>query len=319
MEDKKGSMRRCWAWVRLLRPLQWTKNGVVAIPFFFALGDIYQANKLLNVLVPKLALVALAIVAFALASSAIYVLNDICDRHQDRLHPEKKFRPIASGDVSVALALGTLPCLLLASAGAGFFVGIDFLKVLMLYVLLQFAYSFGLKRVMLLDVFLIAAGFVLRFYAGGKAVSVPVSWWLLLCTFLLALFLGMCKRRQEKGVMAADSATLPSASHRAVLEHYSVDALDHYIAMSGTAAIVCYAIYTLSPETVAKFGTQALAATVPLVTFGIFRYIHLVHRHKGGGRPERTLVTDIPILLTVVLYAMTVMAVFFGKLTINNC
>ena len=302
--------------IRLLRPLQWLKNAVVAVPFFFAFGDLFQRKELQEELPQKVLMVVAAMVAFSLVSSAVYVLNDICDREQDRLHPEKKFRPIASGEVSVTLALWMIPFLLLVAFGVGYPVGMGFLGILLLYVVLQLAYSFGLKRVALLDVFIIALGFVLRIFAGGKAVDVELSMWLILCTFLLALFLGMCKRRQELGVRSEElgvATALSPTRHRAVLEQYSLGALDLYSAMTGTAVIVCYAIYTLSPETVGKFGTQALAWTVPLVTFGIFRYIHLVHWHKGGGRPEKTLVTDIPIMLTVVFYGLAVLGIFFVK------
>ena len=294
----------------LLRPLQWTKNAVVGVPFFFALWDGAQAANLMGMLAQKIAMAGLAVVAFSLTSSAIYIINDVCDRKQDRLHPEKRHRPIASGEVSVPLALGIFAVLAACVPWAGLILGGRFLAILGIYVAMQLLYSFGLKRVFLLDVFIIAVGFVLRVVAGGVAVAVQISWWLILCTFLLALFLALCKRRAEKTVDAGETGKVDVVGHRAVLSRYSTAVLDQYIAMSGMAAIVCYAIYTLAAETVAKFGTSALAVTVPFVMFGIFRYMYLVYQEKGGGRPEKILVADIPIIMTVLGYALAALAVF---------
>jgi 4-hydroxybenzoate polyprenyltransferase len=189
-------------------------------------------------------------------------------------------------------------------------VGTMYLAVLGIYVVMQLFYSFGLKRIFLLDVFIIAIGFVLRALAGAAAVEVRISGWLVLCTFMLALFLGLCKRRAEKGVTSESDAATNVVGHRAVLSRYSISALDQFVVISGAATIVCYAIYTLASETVAKFGTSALAGTVPFVMFGIFRYMHLVHYEKRGERPEKILVTDVPLILTIFGYVLAVLAAF---------
>lgn len=285
-----------------LRPAQWTKNGVVAVPLFFAIWDRAQHRA---AILGHLGHVLLGVLAFCLVSSAIYVVNDLCDIAQDRLHPEKRLRPIASGRLSAAAARALFPVLLAAGLLLGAQVPPAFLTVLAAYALLQLLYSLRLKRIGLLDVFLIAAGFVLRAVAGAQAAEVDVSAWLLLCTFLLALFLALCKRRHEKTCL--DSG---GTDHRAALDQYDLRGLDQVIGISASATIVCYALYTQSPETVAKFGTRGLGYTVPFVVFGVFRYLDLLYRRAGGGRPEKVLLSDPPLILTLLLYALTAWMAF---------
>jgi 4-hydroxybenzoate polyprenyltransferase len=196
--------------------------------------------------------------------------------------------------------------LLLAGIGGAFRLAGGFGETAAAYVLLQFVYSLWLKKAALVDVFVIATGFVLRAVGGGLAAGVAISPWLLLCTFLLALFLALCKRRHEK--LLLDSG---GPGHRASLEDYDAKGLDQLIAIVAAATIVSYAIYTLWPETVHKFGTARLSLTTPVVIFGIFRYLDLVYRKDGGGRPERLLLTDRPLLVSIALYGLTVLAVFF--------
>jgi 4-hydroxybenzoate polyprenyltransferase len=286
-----------------MRPQQWTKNAFVGAAFLFALGDSDQGVA--GHLATALYLVAAAIVLFILASSGVYLLNDVTDIEADRRHPVKRLRPIAAGRVSPAAA--RLSAGVLAAAGllGALWLSPGFAVVLAGYVGLQLLYTFLLKRVALLDVFVIAAGFVLRALAGGVVLEVAISPWLLLCTFLLALFLALCKRRHERVV--AEGVARES---RASLARYDERLLDQLIAVVSGATIVCYAIYTLSPETVEKFGTAALGFTIPFVVFGVFRYLDLVYRYELGDQPERILLKDIPMLATMLLYVATVLGIF---------
>jgi 4-hydroxybenzoate polyprenyltransferase len=283
-----------------LRPSQWTKNCVVLAAFAFALGDRMQ-----TVSFSAFFRVAAATVLFCLVSSGVYILNDLKDAALDRLHPVKKHRPIAAGRVPVRLALCMAGALLVAGLAGAVALSRPLALILTGYVALQLGYTLWLKQVALVDILLIAFGFVLRAIAGAVVVNVAISPWLLVCAFMLALFLALCKRRHEK-VTLEDAA----AQHRAALEHYDQRLLDQLIGIISGATIVCYAIYTLWPDTVHKFGTTNLAFTIPLVIFGIFRYLDLVYRHDGGGRPEKILLTDGPLLIDLGLYGLAVLAIF---------
>ncbi len=288
---------------RALRPQQWTKNALVGAAYFFAYWDRMRVAPLT---LAELDRVAVAIGLFCVVSSGVYVLNDLRDRDSDQHHPVKRTRPIASGRISppAALALGGI--LLVGGLLCAHFLSAPFTIVLCGYILMQLAYTMLLKQIALLDTMIIAAGFVLRAIAGAVVLDdVTISPWLLLCTFLLAMFLALCKRRHEKLLSGVDE---PEA-HRQNLMHYDARLLDLLIAVIAAATIVCYALYTLWPDTEAKFGTAALGFTIPFVIFGIFRYMDLVYRHSEGGRPERILLTDIPILVNIVLYALTVTAI----------
>lgn len=281
--------------VRLLRVKQWTKNAVVFAAFVFALGD---RNQDLDAW--ELWKVCLAALAFSLVSSAVYIFNDLRDAPQDRLHPIKRHRPIAAGTVNPGLAVGIAAALLAAGLGGAWRLGVDLLAVVGAYLALQVAYTLGLKRLALVDVVVIAIGFVLRALAGAVVIHVVISPWLLLCALLLALFLGLCKRRHEKVNLAGQGT-------RESLGSYDERLLDLLISMMGGASLVCYSIYTLWPETVAKFGTPWLGATIPFVVFGLFRYMDLVYRQEKGDRPEQILLTDLPLMADVVLYGLAVL------------
>ena len=284
-----------------LRPNQWTKNAVLLAALFFASGDRSQHQQILA----GLQRVLPAVLIFCLISSGIYVLNDILDIESDRRHPRKRFRPIAAGRVSVTTAMRLGLGLLLGGAMLAWMLSWQFAVVAGSYIALQTAYSLFLKHVPLVDVLLIAAGFVIRAIAGAVALNVSISPWLLLCAFLLALFLALCKRRHEKVQMAgAMGDTRPS------LEDYDERLLDQLISIVAGATIVCYAIYTLSPQTIDKFGTARLGFTIPFVVFGIFRYLDLVYRHEKGDRPEKILLTDLPILVNLALYGLSVVVIF---------
>ncbi len=287
--------------IRSLRINQWTKNAVVLAAFFFAFWDPGQSTELVG----SLLRVIPAAIIFCLVSSGIYLLNDIRDRDADRAHPLKKNRPIASGELSVPTACCVLAGLLVVGCAGAWCLAPQFLGVVAGYIALQVVYSFGLKRVALIDVMVISSGFVLRAIAGAVVLHVQISEWLLLCTFFLAIFLALCKRRHEK-VLLNDLAK----NHRASLESYDEKLTDLLIAIISAATIVCYSMYTLSPTTVEKFGTSKLGFTIPFVVFGVFRYLDLAYRHGKAGRPEKVLLTDIPILINLVLYGITAVVIF---------
>lgn len=288
--------------LRLARPRQWTKNAVVLAAFFFALGDSTQ-RLTWTAVVTTLG----AALLFCLISSGVYAINDACDAEADRQHPVKRLRPVAAGEITVRAAWGLGIAWLIAGLAAGFALSPAFAAVAALYVAVQVGYSLLWKHVALLDVFVIAGGFVLRAVAGAKALDVPISPWLLLCTLLLALFLALCKRRSEWVREAPDGE--PKGG-RAALEQYNEKLLDQLIGITGSATVVCYALYTQWPDTVSKFGTTRLGFTIPFVLFGVFRYLDLVYRGGQGERPEKSLWTDPPLLITLVLYAASLLAVF---------
>ena len=300
MTAPSASLPRLEDVLRALRPHQWTKNLTVLAPFFFALGDRTQS------VAPTLMVRGLlACALFCLVSSGVYLLNDVKDRNVDRLHPIKRLRPIAAGLVPVPLAIGLAVLLLVLGLSGSVWVAPRFAATIAAYILLQAAYSLWLKQVALVDVFVLAIGFVLRALGGGAVVKVAISPWLLLCAFLLALFLALCKRRHEKLLL-----TGVDAAHRPSLDQYDAKLLDQLIAIVSAATIVSYSIYTLWPDTVHKFGTVLISLTIPFVIFGIFRYLDLVYRKEGGGRPEKILLTDGPTLINLVLYGATVLGVF---------
>ncbi len=288
---------------RAMRPGQWTKNGVVLAAFFFGYWDRSQQLDVLDGLTRALP----AALLFCLISSGMYLLNDVRDRISDQAHPEKRHRPVAAGRLAPACAarLGALG--LTIGLVAGWFLAPAFAGVAAAYVAIQLAYSFGLKHVALLDVFVIAAGFVLRAIAGAMVLDVAISPWLLLCTFLLALFLALCKRRQEKSAMETTNG-MPAT--RASLAGYDTRLLEILIAITAAATIVAYCLYTLSESTVAKFGTSWLGFTIPFVIFGVFRYLDLVFRHDQGERPERILLTDGPLIVNLCAYGLTLLLIF---------
>jgi len=291
--------------LKALRPSQWIKNLVVLAAYFFARWDPDQSSHFNSGHV--LASATLAAVLFCLISSAVYLMNDIHDVDADRAHPIKRLRPIAAGTLGIGTAwMACLTLLALGMAGTCL-LPVSFRWLLCSYVALQAAYTFGLKRVSLLDVFMIASGFVLRAIGGALAIDVRISPWLLLCTFLLALFLGLCKRRHEKLLLEQNDQ---AQQHREALAGYGERMLDLMIGIAAAAAIVSYALYTLSGETIARFGTNRLGLTIPFAIFGIFRYLDVVYRQEEGGRPEKVLLTDRVLIATVVLYALVTLGIF---------
>ena len=280
-----------------LRPDQWTKNLIV----FAALAlskHLFEPEPL--------ARVALAFALFCALSGTVYLLNDVADFERDRLHPLKRLRPIASGALSRRAAALLAVGLGVASAGASLLLGPMFASCAAAYLVLNLLYSFYLKEAVILDVLSISLGFVLRAVAGAVAIGVVISEWLLVCTFLLALFLGLAKRRHE-----LVSLTGAATGHRKSLAEYSPYLLDQMIAVVTASCLTAYTFYTLAPETVAKYQTHRLAWTIPFVLYGIFRYLYLVHRKEQGGSPTDILLTDRPLLATVALWAMAIVLIVY--------
>lgn len=294
--------------IALLRPAQWIKNVAVFIPAFFSLWNADAPDTLTARGAEALRGSLVAFVAFCLLSSAVYVVNDIVDAPRDRLHPRKRLRPVASGAVSPRSAGLVAASLLAASTAPLWGMPSGARAAFGAYLLLQLAYTFALKRVPLVDVACIASGFVLRVVAGGLASGAAPSPWLLACTFLLALFLALCKRRQEKAELGGSaSGTRPS------LARMPLRALDFCVDAAATATLVCYAAYTQAPTTMRHFGSRSLALTLPVIAAGLVRYLYLLRRRDEGDRPERVLLTDLPLLAVSLLYGLSVAAVFHWR------
>lgn len=292
-----------------MRPNQWTKNSVLLAAFLFGYWDQSQ-NVQLAASLPR---IIPGVLLFCLTSSSVYLVNDVRDLESDRGHPTKQFRPIAAGRVSVPAALLTALLLALFALSCAWLLNPSFFATILAYLVVQAIYSCLLKTIALVDIFVIACGFVLRAIAGAFVINVTISPWLLLCTFLLALFLALCKRRHEKLVLSDAGDT----TQRASLGNYDTQLLDQLIAIVSGATIVSYALYTLWPETVEKFNTTTLGFTIPFVMFGVFRYLDLVYRHEKGDRPEKILLTDIPLLVTIFLYGIAVITIFIIQTRIN--
>jgi 4-hydroxybenzoate polyprenyltransferase len=283
-----GRRSKAAALIALARPHQWIKNGLVLAALVFS-QRLFVARDA--------ALAATALIAFCALSSFAYALNDLQDREADRLNPEKRHRPLASGELAPSAAV-VFACVTGAIALAlSVALGGAFLGVAALYIGLQFAYSLWAKRFVVLDVIAVALGFVLRAFAGGVAIDAAVSPWLVFITFVLALLIALARRRHEL-IALGDAAT----AHRGALSHYSVRLIDQMISIVAGATLVGYMIYTASAEVESKLHTHYLYVTVPFVAFGILRYLYLIDEHNEGGDPARLLLRDRPLLMSVVLW-----------------
>jgi len=280
-----------------LRPDQWTKNLIVFAALIFAV-------KLLDP--AALANASAAFLIFCALSGAVYLVNDVSDREQDRLHPIKRKRPIAAGELSPGTAIGWAVVLSAGGLVAAFTLRPAFAAVAAAYLVLFALYTRWLKHMVVLDVMTIAIGFVLRAVAGGLVINVHISNWLLVCTMLGALFLGLAKRRHEITLLAEGAK-----GHRRILEEYDPYLLDQMIGVVAAATMVAYIIYCASPETHAYFGTEWMVLTTPFPVYGLFRYLYLVHRKAGGGSPSDMLLEDRPLLACVLLWGITAVAIIY--------
>ena len=285
------------AFFRALRPHQWTKNLLVFAALLFS-KHLFESGPFLRAF--------LAFIAFCGLAGAVYLWNDVADIESDRLHPKKRLRPLAAAELSIRAATLGAMALVVGALSLSFSVDVDLGLCASAYLALNLAYSFGLKHVVILDVLSISLGFVLRTLAGGYAIQAPVTEWLLVLTLLLALFLALAKRRHELTSLSENAA-----SHRAILAEYSPYLIDQMTSVVTASVVTAYAFETLSPETVQKFGTARLSWTLPLVLYGIFRYLYLVHQKDRGDSPTDMLLTDRPLLATVALWVALVIAIVY--------
>jgi 4-hydroxybenzoate polyprenyltransferase len=283
--------------LRAMRPSQWVKNLFILAPAVFA-------HRLIDG--GALGRTLLAFAAFCAAASAVYLFNDLHDRQADRNHPLKRHRPLASGALAPALALGAAVVLVAIAIGVAVGLGRTFLVVLLCYLALSLLYSWALKHVVILDVMVLAFGYVLRVEAGAAAARVEVSSWLLLCTIFVALFLAFAKRRHEL-VLLADRA----ADQRRVLTQYSPAFLDQMINVVTAGSVLSYALYAMAEESVRKHG-RGLVFTVPLVLFGVFRYLYLVYQQPGHGNPTDEVLSDVPFLVNLGLWGLVVLGILYA-------
>ncbi|MBE3560945.1 MAG: decaprenyl-phosphate phosphoribosyltransferase [Ktedonobacteraceae bacterium] len=302
---------RFTALINALRLRQWTKNGAVFIGILFS-------QHLFDWLALERAIIAF--VTFCFASSSIYLLNDLLDLEKDRQHPVKRLRPLAAGRLPASWAIVTMGMLVLASVGMilvlytlpfprqpDIFASLGganllFAIIIASYLLLMVAYGLRLKHVVLIDVFIIAGGFVLRIMAGAVAIPVFISPWLYLVTIFLALFLALSKRRHELTLLQGQAS-----SHRQILKEYSIPLLDQLITITVTATLIAYSLYTIQGPT----GNHRLVVTIPLVLYGIFRYLYLVYMRGQGGSPEEVLLRDRHMLGTVLLCTILIIGILY--------
>ncbi|MFI5201300.1 MAG: decaprenyl-phosphate phosphoribosyltransferase [Candidatus Kapaibacterium sp.] len=288
--------------IRLARPKQWTKN-------IFVFAALVFSKQLLR---PDSVLLSLrAFFAFSFTASFIYVMNDIADRDRDRLHPRKRLRPIASGEISLGAACVIAFVLLVLVAL--FSIGLDwrFVACIVAYVLMNLAYSFYLKDLVLIDVFVIAIGFMLRVIGGALVLNVARSSWLILTTMFLSLFLGIAKRRGELVALGMVNSESAEYHTRKVLEHYSIEFAEQMTTICAAGFVFSYALYTVSERTVTMFGTENLIFTTPFVLYGVFRYLYLLHKKQLGESPTDIVLSDVPMLLNFGAYAVAMLAIIY--------
>ena len=293
--------------VESMRIHQWTKNLVLFAGLIFTLKftDIHYVR-----------FATMGFFLFSLAVSGMYILNDIVDIERDRLHETKRNRPIAAGKLPVGAAAAAAAFFLAVGVGGSFLVGAHFGFTVLAYVILTFFYSLVFKQIVLLDVTTLALGFVLRATAGVELIrdraarsgeEIALSPWLLVCAFFLALFLAIGKRRHELATLEGDAAR-----HRAALGAYTPRLLDQLVSVVTSATLLAYSVYTIAPETLDKFGGRPLYLTIPLVLYGIFRYLYLMYAEEKGGNPSEHLYRDRPTLITVILWGLAVLAILYG-------
>ncbi|HXX21351.1 MAG TPA: decaprenyl-phosphate phosphoribosyltransferase [Candidatus Acidoferrum sp.] len=291
------SQGRVWGVLRGLvttvRPTEWLKNTLVFAAIDFS-GNLFSRSADIHA--------GMVFVTWCLAASGAYFLNDLLDRKTDQTHPLKCFRPIASGLVSPTVAVLALVALFGVGIALGFSVNRGVGEMVLAYIVLTCAYSVWFKHVIILDVFVLATGFVLRVIAGAEGIGVTFSSWLVLCTFLLALFLGFGKRRHE--LLLLDEAAM---DHRRVLRDYSPHFLDMMMVVVTSATVVCYALYTLDAATIARFGTNRLVYTSVFVLYGIFRYLFLIYQKSAGGNPSAVLYKDLDLRIDIALWVASVL------------
>jgi len=289
--------------LRSMRPQQWVKNVFVFAAIAFSEGRLWlQPGSILKSIG--------AFIIFCACSGAIYLVNDLVDIEKDRAHPKKRYRPLAAGRLSVPVAIIAAIVLIGGGLGGAYWLDslnnppdYDLMLVMLIYIVVQGGlYSYWLKNIVIVDIFTIAAGFVLRAIAGAVALDIRITPWLLICMGLLALFLGLGKRRAELVLLGGDAST-----HRKILQDYSIPMLDQMISIVTAATIMAYTLFTYSADTLPKDPYPVMMITVPFVIYAIFRYLYLIHHRNGGGSPEELLLKDVSLAASVGLYGITVL------------
>jgi 4-hydroxybenzoate polyprenyltransferase len=286
-------------YLKLFRVSQWIKNFFVFVPLLFSL-HLFQEDFFITSF--------RAFITFCFASSFVYIINDIVDVEADRAHPEKRNRPIASGMVSVKLALILATLLLVIITLLMLTFNPTFNIAVVGFLVLNILYSFSFKHIVILDVFSIAAGFSLRVLAGAFAIDVEISSWLILTTMFISLFLGVMKRHSELTIATEDG----NQGTRKVLQHYSIDFANQMATVAAAGVIICYALYTVAARTISVFGTENLIYTTPFVVFGIFRYMYLVYKFDKGENTTRIMVTDLPMIITILAYIIVTVLIIYN-------
>ena len=283
-----------------LRPKQWIKNLFLFAGIIFS-RNIFDIGMFLTVTV--------GFIAFCLLTGAVYIINDILDKEQDKKHPLKRQRPIAAGKLPLDVALGAAMILIFVSLVVSLIASSGFFVLALLYLLVQIAYTFYLKKRVILDVFAISAGFVLRVIGGAMIINVEISKWLIISTIAISLFLALSKRRHEIETLDEDAQ-----HHRKVLDEYDTTyLLDQMISVVTAFTLICYTLYTISPDTIDKFNTENLIFTIPFVLYGILRYLYLVHKKGEGGNPELIIVSDKPLLINVILWVLVSIIIIYRQ------
>lgn len=277
----------------LLRIRQWIKNLLIYIALIFT-NNLFNINLFLKTTVGFLLL--------SFAASGIYIFNDLKDKKEDRHHPEKKRRPIASGIVKPSFAFSISILLLIVSLFSSFIIEKKFFIIILIYILLSLSYTFKLKNIVILDILVVSANYVLRAISGAIIINVAISPWLFICTSLLALFVIMAKRRYELSLSSP-------ARHRKILNEYSIPLLDEMISVTTASTISAYALYTFTSETATKH--NYLLLTIPFVLYGIFRYLYLIHKKNLGGSPEYIFLKDVPTIINIILWVLSIIIIVY--------
>ncbi len=284
--------------IKTMRPSQWAKNVLFVFPALVFSENLFELESLGRVIICCILLI--------FTSGSVYIINDLVDAENDRLHPTKSTRPIAAGIVSASVAKFTAAILILAVLSAAYVFDQPLMLLLLVYILLQVAYSLYLKHVVLLDILVVSVGFVLRVVAGGLVIGVGVSPWLYTSAGMLALFLVIGKRRQELALLGEKAR-----ESRPIFEKYNLQLLDDMLRIATTAALITYVLYTVESGTMVKNGENLGLLTIPIVVYGVFRYLYLIHVEKEGSAPEEILLSDRPIQVTILVAALTYFVILY--------
>jgi 4-hydroxybenzoate polyprenyltransferase len=288
--------------IELIRPKQWIKNLFLFAPILFA-------GQLLNL--ELLSKNFIAFIAFCGVSSCVYIINDIVDIESDRVHRKKRYRPLASGDITIKTAVVFLVILLILTILLSLTLNLYFGITVFTYFMINILYSFKVKHIVILDVFFVSFGFMLRVAAGAAAISVPVSSWMILTTIFISLFLAISKRRAELSQIEQENIE----KQRKVLDHYAIEFTEQMNTIAATGTIICYALYTVSSKAISTFQTDKLIYTTPFVIYGIFRYLYLIHKKNLGESPTQIVTKDIPIIInTIIWFIVSALIIYKSKI-----